>query len=225
MVVRAIGPSLSAAGINGVLADPRLEMRNSNGDLNGGNDSWLNEWESAQQSGLPPSARNEAALLRTISPGPWTTIVNGGGGASPTGVGLIEVYDLDATSGSRFANISTRGRVKTGENVMIGGFIIGGDQPTRIVVRGIGPSLTASGVPGALADPVLELHSSHGSLVHNDSWRTNEQAIRATGLPPADDREAAIVEILPPGNYTAILSGRNDTTGVGLIEIYNLDTN
>jgi hypothetical protein len=139
---------------------------------------------------------------------------------------LIEVYDLDATSGSSFANISTRGRVKSGENVMIGGFIIGGDSSTRIVVRGIGPSLGALGVAGTLADPVLALHSSNGTLIQlNDNWRTNEQAIRATGLPPADDREAAILHTLAPGNYTAILSGNNGLTGVGLIEIYNLDAN
>lgn len=225
MIVRAVGPSLTAAGVNGVLLDPQLEVRNSGGDPSGNSDSWLNEWEAIQQSGLPPSDKNEAAIVRTISGGAWTTIMKGGG-VNRTGVGLIEVYDLDATSGSSFANISTRGRVKSGEGVMIGGFIIGGDSATRIVVRGIGPSLGAVGVVGALADPVLALHSSNGSLIQvNDSWRSNEEAIRATGLPPADDREAAILQTLAPGNYTVILSGNSDLTGVGLIEIYNLDAN
>ena len=225
MVARAVGPSLTAAGVNGVLLDPQLELRNSSGEPAGSSDSWLNEWEAIQQTGLPPSDRNEAALVRTISAGAWTAIMKGGG-VNRTGVGLIEIYDLDATSGSSFANISTRGRVKSGENVMIGGFIIGGDSATRIVVRGIGPSLAAMGVAGTLADPALALHSSNGTLIQvNDSWRSNEQAILATGLPPADDREAAILQTLPPGNYTVILSGNNDLTGVGLIEIYNLDAN
>jgi hypothetical protein len=226
MVVRAIGPALSGLGVNGVLPDPELEMRNGNGELMGGNNSWLSEWESAHESGLPPSDRNEAALVRTISPGSSTAIMKGAGAGSRTGVGLIEVYDLDPTSGSRFANISTRGRVKTGENVMIGGFIIGGGEPTRIVVRGMGPSLTFNGVAGALVDPVLALHDSQGAIIQNDNWRERqEEAIIATGLAPSDPREAALLITLPPGNYTAILSEKNGVNGVGLIEVYNLDAN
>lgn len=226
MVIRGIAPSLSAAGVNGVLPDPQLDFRNGNGDVSGSNDNWLDDWEAVHQTGIQPSDKKEAAVVTTVAPGPYTAIMKGVGAGGVTGVGLIEVYDLDPTSGSRLANISTRGQVKTGENVMIGGFIIGGGQPTKVIVRGMGPSLTGSGVTGALSDPMLELHDANGGVVHNDDWReSDELGIRATGLPPPDDREAAIVQTLAPGHYTAILSGKGDATGVGLIEIYNLDPN
>ena len=145
-----------------------------------------------------------------------------GGG---TGVGLVEAYDLDAAAGTD-ANISTRGFIDTGDNVMVGGFIIGagGGGSATVVVRGIGPSLTALGVPGALADPTLELHDAGGALLmSNDDWKDTQQTeIEAAGLAPTDDRESAILSILPPGAYTAIVRGAGDTTGVGLVEAYNL---
>jgi hypothetical protein len=146
------------------------------------------------------------------------------GVANKTGVGLVELYDIDSTH-SRLANISTRGKVETGDNVMIGGFIIGGDQPTKVIVRAIGPSLSKGGVTGALPDPILELYNGDGSLMRrNDDWRTlQETAINSTQLSPADNRESAIVATLQPGNYTAIVRGKNDGTGVGLVEVYNLD--
>ena len=225
IIVRGVGPSLSAVGVNGVVLDPQLELRDGNGGVLGANDNWLSGWEAVHETGLPPSDRKEAAIAATISPGSYTAIMKGYGLSGTTGVGLLEVYDLDPTSGSRLSNISTRGRVKTGENVMIGGFIIGGDQPTKIVVRGIGPSLAAFGIPGVLPDPVITLHDAHGPLIQNNDWRENAEQISATGLAPANDREAAVVVTLAPGNYTAILQDSGGASGVGLIEIYNLDAN
>ena len=148
------------------------------------------------------------------------------GNNGTTGTGLVEVYDLDpVTSDTALANISTRGLVQTGDDVMIAGFIISeGGRDAQLLLRGIGPSLTDFGVPGALADPVLELHNSNGDLVaSNDSWKANQQAdIEATGLPPTNDAEAAILATLPAGSYTAIESGKNGGTGVGLVEVYYL---
>lgn len=226
IIVRAVGPSLSSFGVGGVLPNPQLDLKSPNGDVLGSNDDWLSDWEAVHQTGLPPSDRREAAVVRNVSAGPYTAIMKGVGAGGVTGVGLVELYDLDATSGSRLANISTRGRVGTGENVMIGGFIVGGNEPTRIIVRGMGPSLASFGVTGALSDPVLELHDANGGVIRNDNWRdTDEQAIIATGLAPSNNQEAAIVQALVPGNYTAILSGSANATGVGLIEVYNLEHN
>lgn len=129
------------------------------------------------------------------------------------------------TSPSQLLNLSTRMRVQTGENVMIGGFIITGKQPKRVIIRGIGPSLARAGVTGSLQDPTLELHDQTGGLVAaNDNWKdTQYAAIQATGIPPTDDREAAIVASLTPGAYTAIEQGSGGTIGIGLVEIYDLD--
>ena len=141
-----------------------------------------------------------------------------------TGVGLVEAYDLDATANSKLANISTRGFVDIGDNVMIGGFILGGGS-AQVIVRAIGPSLTSFGVAGALQDPTLELHDGFGTLiVSNDNWKESQQAeIEATGLQPTNDFESAIVMTLLPAPYTAIVRGKNDTTGVALVEVYNLN--
>jgi hypothetical protein len=143
------------------------------------------------------------------------------------GVAVVEVYDLSADGGSKIANISTRGRVETGDNVMIGGFIIGGDQVTTVVVRGIGPSLANYGVTGALSDPWVEVYDSNGGLIaQDDDWRMyQEQPLIQTGLAPSDDRESAMLLFLQPGAYTAIVRGKNNGTGVGLVEVYNLDAN
>ena len=150
-----------------------------------------------------------------------------GGVNRTTGIGLVEVYDRQQGSDSTMANISSRGFVETGDNVMIGGFIAGGPEgPTRVVVRGIGPSLASKGVPNAMQDPSIELRNANGNVVRsNDNWREapNRDDIQARGLAPEDDRESALLQTLPPGNYTAILRGRGDTpTGVGLVEIYNV---
>src|SRR5262249_10944081 len=143
------------------------------------------------------------------------------------GVGLVEVYDISGDSDATMANLSTRGNVGTGDNVMIGGFILSDDQPTSILVRAIGPSLAGKGINDTLADPTLELHGANGDLIFsNDDWGSTQEAdIIATGIPPTDDRESAILATLQPGAYTGIVRGKNDSTGIALVEIYNLDSN
>jgi hypothetical protein len=150
----------------------------------------------------------------------YTAIVRGVNNG--TGIGVVEVYDLDRTVDSKLANISTRGFVQTGDNVLIGGLIVLGQDPIRVIVRAIGPSLA---VPGVLADPTLELHDGSGALIaSNDNWRSDQEAeIIATGIPPSNDMESAIVRNLTPGNYTAIVRGVNSTTGVAVVEAYNLN--
>jgi hypothetical protein len=161
--------------------------------------------------------------VQTLDPGSYTAILRGNSGA--TGVGLVEVYDLESTLNSRLANISTRAFVDVGDNVLIGGIIGGGNgsQP-KVLIRAIGPSLTDAGVANALQDPVLELRDINGALVtSNDDWQSDQEAeIEATGIPPSDPQESAIVATLLPTNYTAIVRGANDTTGVALVEVYHL---
>jgi hypothetical protein len=138
----------------------------------------------------------------------------------------VEIYDLDPDH-SVVANISTRGKVAAGDDVMIGGFIIGGAANTKVLLRAIGPSLSGQGVLAPLSDPVLELHDEYGSTISvNDNWRSTQQnEIIATGIPPTDDKEAAIVATLYSGSYTAIVSGQDGATGIALVEVYNLDSN
>lgn len=222
VALRAIGPSLAGAGINGALADPVLQVVDSAGSVVASNDSWNVPGEELSAIGLAPNDAREAALVATLAPGAYSAIVSGK--AATSGVALFELYDLDPATG-RIANISTRSRVDTGDNVMIGGFILGGTTTTKIIVRAIGPSLVASGVAGALSDPTLEIYNSNGVLLNsNDNWRTSQEAeILATSLSPTDDREAAIVSTLAPGAYSAVIRGANDSTGVALVEVYALN--
>ena len=173
-------------------------------------------------TGIAPTNILESAILATLDPGLYTAIVQGKNGG--TGVGLVEVYDLDEAADSELANISTRGFVDIDENVMIGGFIVGDGVSTSVVVRAIGPSLENFGVANALQDPVLELHSGDGDMIStNDDWRDmQETEIAATGLMPTDNHESARPQTLAPGNYTAIVRGAPDITGVGLVEVYHL---
>jgi hypothetical protein len=152
----------------------------------------------------------------------YTAIVRGYN--DPTGVGLVEAYDLDPAANSKLANISTRGFVNTGDNVMIGGLIIVGNTTANVIIRAIGPSLAALGVPNAMLDPTLELYDGNGTLLaFNDDWQTDQQAaINATGLAPTNIRESAIVRSLSPGAYTAIVRGYQNSTGVALVEAYQL---
>ena len=224
VVLRAIGPSLAAFGIPNPLADPVLELHGGDGSLITMNDNWKDTQQSEiEASGFQPSNDLEAAIISTLDPGNYTAIVSGKNGG--TGVGLVEGYDLDQAADSQFANISTRGFVDTGTDVMIGGFILGnGTGSANILIRALGPSLAAFGVTGALADPTLELHDENGVLVmSNDNWKDTQQAeIEATGLPPTDDLEAAILITVPPTAHTAIVAGKNGSTGVGLVEVYRL---
>ena len=225
VILRAIGPSLAAFGLTGVLEDPTLELHDSTGALIFSNDDWRKTQESAiEATGLQPSDDREAAIVATLEPGAYTAILQGKN--NTTGTALVEAYDLDATAEAQFANISTRGLVGTDDAALIGGLIISMEASAQanIVVRALGPSLGAAGVTGALQDPTLELHDSNGSLLAlNDNWRDTQQGIiTSTGLEPSDDREAAIFAALPAGAYTAVVHGKDETTGIGLVEAYNI---
>jgi uncharacterized protein (DUF1800 family) len=224
VLIRALGPSLP---VPGALSDPVLELHNSTGALVATNDNWrTSQQNEIIATGLPPTNDKESALLATLNPGAYTAIVRGASNA--TGVGLVEVYDLNASNPAiRFVNISTRGNVQTNDNVMIGGFIIQGDTPKRMIVRVVGPTLSLGGTPiaGRLMDPMLELHDGNGTLLaQNDSWRTTQEPeIQASTLAPTDDREPAIISTLSPAAYTCIVRGSSNTTGIALIEMYDLD--
>ena len=223
VALRAIGPSLSAFGIAGTMNDPVLSVMDSTGAVVVSNDNWNVAGEEVSAFGLAPSDAREAALVTSLEPGSYTATVSGKGGA--TGVALFDLYDLDGPTG-RVANISTRSRVETGDNVMIGGFILsGGPGGMKVIVRAIGPSLVPLGVADALLDPTLELHDSNGSLIaFNDDWRSDQEAaIVETTLAPTDNREAAIVATLVPGAYSGVVRGAGDTTGVALIEVFALN--
>jgi len=218
VIVRAIGPSLP---LTGVLPNPFLELHDSSGALIVSNDNWRTDQEQEIiATGLAPSNDNESAIVMTLDPGSYTAIVRGAIGGS--GIALVEVYDLDQLVDSKLANISTRGLVETGDNVLIGGFIVLGDNAASALLRAIGPSLPLT---GSLADPTLELHDSNGAtLTSNDDWRSDQESeILATGLPPTNDAESAILTTLAPGSYTAIVRGANNTTGIALVEVYQLD--
>jgi len=231
IILRGIGPSLTAAGLVGVLTDPMLELHDADGTLIGSNDNWRttqpggvisgDQVAAIQASTVAPTNDAESAIIATLIPRSYTAIVRGV--QNQTGIALTEVYDLDQAAPSRLANISTRGFVETGNNVMIAGFIIG-NQPTKIIVRAIGPSLTRAGIVSPLADPMLELRDGNGDLIAaNDNWRSDDEAnILATTLAPSDDLEAALVRNLAPGNYTAIVRGKNNATGIALAEVYQL---
>ncbi|HZE56777.1 MAG TPA: hypothetical protein VE031_02875 [Chthoniobacterales bacterium] len=226
VIVRALGPSISLNGtpLAGRLADPVLELHDGNTVVT--NDNWKSDQQTEiTNTGFAPTNDLESAIVRTLSPGNYTVIVRGKGGG--TGIGLVEVYDLSQTSISLLGNISSRGFVDTNDNVMIGGFIIGPvDRGNpRVVVRALGPSLSSSGVPNTLQNPTLELHDGSGTLISsNDDWPTdpNSSLVVANGLAPSDTRESAIFTPLTPGQYTAIVRGVGNTTGIGLIEVYNL---
>jgi hypothetical protein len=222
IIVRAIGPSLSAL-FPRALADPALELRNSFGSLIRGNDNWRSDQEAEiVATGIPPSDDLESAIVATLpaNDSAYTAIVRGANNG--TGIGVVEAYDLDQAVDSKLANISTRGLVQTGDNVLIGGMIVLGQNPLRVIVRAIGPSLP---VPGALGNPTLELRDGNGGLIAaNDDWRSDQEAeIIATTIPPSNDLESAIVRNLAPGIYTAIVRGVNDTTGVATVEAYDLN--
>jgi hypothetical protein len=225
VVMRAIGPSLSQFGLTGVLADPTLELYDSS-SLTAANDNWRDAQEGEIiASGVPPTNDLESALVATLSPGNHTVIVRGKGDTS--GIGVVEAYDLEAQSPAEFANISTRGFVDAADNVMIGGFILGGDTGNaRVAIRGIGPSLAQVGLNNVLADPTLDLRDSNGTqLVFNDNWiddPAQAAALTASGLAPASNEESGIFTTLPPGAFTAVLAGKNGGIGVGLVEVYNL---
>jgi hypothetical protein len=224
VLIRGLGPSLTQFMLTSVLADPVLELHDSAGLITA-NDNWQDSQAAEiEATGIPPTDPAEAAIVATLSPGAYTAVLEGKDGG--VGTGLVEIYDLDAIANSRLANISTRGFVDTGDNVLIGGFITGvGAVPAKIVVRAIGPSLAAIQVTDPLQDPSLEIHDQSGATIaFNDNWKDSQAAeIQATGLAPTDDDEAAIVLTLANAPYTAIVRGVNETVGVALVEVYDLD--
>jgi hypothetical protein len=224
VIVRAIGPSLESNGnpVAGRLEDPTLELHDGAGAVIAQNNNWRDSQQTAiEGTGIPPSDDREAAIVKQLAPGNYTAVLRGAGDTE--GIALAEVYDLDAGGDSELANISTRGPVETGDNVLIGGFILRGTSAT-VLLRAIGPELTAHGVPNALQDPTLELRDINGTLLMaNDNWKeSQEPAISGTGIAPTDDRESAILQSLPGGNYTAIVRGKNNSVGVGLVEAYRI---
>jgi hypothetical protein len=226
IIIRAIGPSLGGSGLQGPLADPVLELHDSTGGTIIMNDNWRDSQEQEIiDSTIPPTDDLESAIVATLDPGSYTAVVRGKDGG--TGVGLVEIYDLEGAGASEQANISTRSLVQTGEDVMIVGIIVGGTNSTAstVVLRAIGPSLASQNVNNPLQDPVLELHDSSGAIIAtNDNWKDSQQAeIEAAGLAPTDDRESALEAALGPGAYTAIVRGAGDITGVALVEAYNLE--
>lgn len=226
LLIRGLGPSLAASGVMGTLADPILELHSSEtGAILAANDNWKNNQRTEiEATGIPPTNDSEAALIVTLPAGAYTVIERGK--LDTSGIGLVEVYDLGAGFGPELANISTRGFVNTGDNVMIAGFIVASSSggSGEVIVRAIGPSLSNAGVTNPLVDPTLELHDSNGTLLAaNDNWKSDQQTeIEATGVAPTNDAESAIVTTLAPGAYTAIEAGKDGGTGVGLVEVYNL---
>ncbi|MBK7660302.1 MAG: hypothetical protein IPJ28_14740 [Betaproteobacteria bacterium] len=220
VVIRARGPSLAAAGVPNVLANPLLQLFAGPTPI-AANDDWRVAANAAdvQASGFAPSNDREGAILATLAPGAYTAIVSGVAGT--TGVGLVEVFEVDLPA-SPLVNIATRGRVLTGNDVMIAGFVIQGDLPQKVVIRARGPSLAAQGVPGVLANPLLQVLSGATPVAVNDDWglAANAAALQASGFAPADPREAAVLATLEPGAYTAIVTGAGSTTGVGIVEVF-----
>jgi hypothetical protein len=262
VILRAIGPELSQYGVPNAMANPILELHDGNGALIASNDNCQttiiggiitsDQVQDILNSGHAPVDMSEPAIIADLSPGSYTAVVRGATPSSTptptatttptptatpvsntTGVALVEVYDLSPSLQSILGNISTRSLVATGDSVMIGGFIVQGTQPKNVIIRAIGPELSQYGVPNPLADPTLELHNGTGALIaSNDNWQhtiiggiitSNQvQDIQNSGHAPGDASESAIIANLPPGNYTAIVRGVDNTTGVALVEMYDL---
>ncbi len=218
VILRAISPALGA----GVLADPILDLHSGGGNTLQTNDDWRYGPElEIEATTLAPAGDYDSAIIATLGSGNYTALVHGY--AHSTGIALVEAYDLDLGGGSHLAQISTRAHVRTGNDILIGGFIVS-NGATNVLLRAIGPELAASGVANSLQNPTLELRDGNGALIEaNDDWKSNnQQAIAATGAAPTDDRESAIVRTLTAGSYTALVRGQNNTAGIALVEIYRL---
>ncbi len=226
ILLRGLGPSLAAVGVPGALQDPQLTLLDSAGAVIETNDNWRDSPEVADilASALPPTDDRESAIVARLNPGSYTIIVEGVN--RTTGIGLVENYTLDTYSGSRAANISTRGRVGSGNGVLIGGFIVRGGTDKTVIIRALGPSLGGFASSVILANPLVELHNGDGTIVaSNNDWQNGSQAdaIVASGLPPSNPRESALLLTLGPGNYTAIVRGADGGEGIGLVEVYDVD--
>lgn len=217
VLVRALGPSLTALGVPGALPDPYVSLY-SGQTIVAENDNWNGD-EDVQATGLAPAHPNDAALVRTLAPGAYTAKV--APSRPSVGVALVEVFFVSGAG--KLSNISTRGLVNTGDNVMIGGFIVR-DGPVRVLVRALGPSLTSHGVPGVLSNPMVSLFQQAAPLTENDDWGTRPEAaeLQAAGAAPAFPSESALILDLEPGSYTGIVRGVAGGTGIGLVEVFNL---
>jgi len=225
VVLRALGPSLSDFGLSGVLSDPVLSLYNSSHTLIATNDNWQSDLNHflLEANGLAPANLLESATVQTLPPGAYTVIVRGRQGTP--GIGLVELYDLSPLSNSKLKNMSARGSVGTLDNVLISGFIVGDVESETVVVRALGPSLASFGVTDPLSDPVLTIYDSSGTAIAtNNNWQDDINAVlvQKNGLAPPNPSESALVLHLPAGKYTAIVSGANGGTGVGLAEVYTI---
>src|SRR5437588_3324441 len=225
VLIRGLGQSLAAFGVPTPLSNPTLSLYTHTGALIVANDNWKDKQQTQiQATGLAPPNDFEAAILMSLSPGAYTALLQGK--ASTTGIGLAEVYDVDPNANAQPTNLSARAFVGTGNDVLIGGTIIGGNAASlqRVLVRALGPSLASAGIATPLANPTLSLRDANGNIIaNNDNWKDSQQAdIAATGKAPSNDLESAVLALLAPGNYTAIVAGKNATTGVAVVELYSL---
>ena len=227
VMIRGIGPSMTSVGVSGTVTDPILRLFRADGSTIAVNDNWQDTQRTEiEQTGLQPVDPRESAIVATLAPAAYTAAVANVDGNH--GVGLIEIYDLTSASTGKLANISTRGSVQVADNVMIGGFILGGTSinPAKVVVRAMGPSLAQAGIGGPLDNPTLSLFDSNGQIVgSNDNWQDDaNQAsqLQALNFAPQNPAESALVATLPPGQYTAVVAGQNGGTGIGLIEVYSV---
>jgi hypothetical protein len=236
VLIRAIGPALSQFGVPNVLVDPRIVLFRGSTPI-AENDNWAtndNAHEvaaAAQRVGLVglPNDSKDALLLKTLEPGAYTVHIHGG-----NGIALAEVYDASANPGAetqRLVDIATRGRVGTGDNVLIGGLVITGNAPKRVLIRGVGPGLVAQGVAGALVDPKIIVYRGSSVIAENNDWSSDASAAAQVAAAEAaagafhlqnGSKDAAVVLTLAPGPYTVHVAGVNDTTGVALVEIYEV---
>jgi cyclophilin family peptidyl-prolyl cis-trans isomerase len=229
LLIRGLGPSLTAFGVPNALVNPTLELHDSSGANIKSNDNWGDaaNQQDVSDTGLAPGSTNESAILMTVpsdtNGAAYTAVLRGANNS--TGVGVVDVYDLDSGSGSTLLNISTRGQVGTDPNALFAGFTLGGTDSKQILVRAVGPSLTAFGVPNALTDPMLDLFNGQGTKIDsNDDWMSSPQKtqIQSSGLAPTNAKESAILRTLAAGPYTAVVHGTNGGTGVGSVEVYQL---
>jgi hypothetical protein len=222
LVIRGLGPSLP---VDGRLSNPILELYNSAGQLIRSNDNYKDSpgLPVIQREGLAPAGNLEAAMAPVLNAGAYTVVLRGAN--NTTGLGLIEVFDIDMRNGSKLANLSTRASVGIGDNVLIGGLIVRGNAIHPIVFRALGPSLQSAGIDTALLDPTLEIKNAQGvTVASNDNWQNgpNVLDLQESGLQPTNAKEAAILMPLVTGEFTAIVRGKDGTTGTGLVEIYQL---
>jgi hypothetical protein len=225
VVLRALGPSLGNAGVSGALADPVISLYGASGTVLMTNDNWQTGPLASQiaAEGLAPSVPAESAIRASLAPGSYTAVVTGKNAAS--GVALVEMYDLSPSTHSKLANISTRGTIGTGDEVLISGFILGDVQSSTVVLRVLGPTLASFGIDHPLGDPILTVYDSYGTiLASNNNWQDDPYAtnVQQNGLAPANDTESAMMLHLPAGAYTTLAFGANGSTGVGLVEVFSL---